>query len=152
MRIHLRIYFTFVVLALFLSTTGFFCNNFSTNALELQKNEPVGVPLKEGWNVVLDPGNITVEFSKIEQDSRCPEDVRCVVPGEAEITLTIQRARGRSETRRVRIPGMVQTPYRGSSFELDGYRFTILKLDPYPRLDNKEEDRTYVASLEIERL
>ena len=148
MRIHKHI--TIAVVAALL-TNGFLCTDLSLSPVEIQPGERFEVRLKEGKNVVLAPENVVLEFSKVESDSRCPEDVRCIIAGEAEVTLRVEKG-GRSIVSILQIPGLVITPYRGAVVEEFGYRISLLQLDPYPRLDERENPRVFIAHLEIEKL
>ncbi|MCI0707590.1 MAG: hypothetical protein L0Y80_08925 [Ignavibacteriae bacterium] len=106
-----------IALAIMLSSFGFLCSDAGVNSVETKPGEKVEVLLKEGNSITLEPDNFVLEFSSVEQDSRCPDDVVCVWQGEAEIMLTLLIQRGRMR-RNVTIPGLVQTPYRGEAIEM----------------------------------
>ena len=148
MRIHKHITIAVVVALL---TNGFLWTDLSMSPVEIKPGEKIEVRLKEGKSVVLAPENVVLEFSKVGTDSRCPADVRCIIAGEAEVTLRVEKG-GRSIVSILQIPGLVITPYRGAVVEEFGYRISLLQLDPYPRLDERENPRVYIAQLEIEKL
>ena len=148
MSLSKNIVFTAVVIALCLFVS---CTDMGSNAVKAKAGEAVEVSVQVGKSVLLTPDHTVIEFSKVEADGRCPADVRCVWQGEAEIMLTLYVGNG-VEHRRVKIPGLVRTPYRGETVDIAGYRIRLLQLDPYPYAEQRNTLRTYEARLEIEKI
>jgi hypothetical protein len=123
-----------------------------SSAVEVRPGQEVEWRVVEGKDFVLLPENVVVAFRRVVEDSRCPADVVCVWEGRAQIRLEVVRPAGESYTSLLTIPGLVETPYRGGTVEIDGYAFRLLQLDPYPKFSERDRPRPYEALLGIERL
>jgi len=112
--------------------------------------EPGTAPLdrefgvREGEQVVVDEGMLTVRFLEVADDSRCPTGAQCVWAGEGVVVLRL--ARTGSEPAEVTLrttPGKESGTY-------EGYGVVLRKLDPHPRAGGSPPE-TYRATLEVRR-
>lgn len=93
------------------------------------------------------PGDRTLTFTRVEQDSRCPTDVTCVWPGQAEITVTISQPGQPAETL-----SLIQRPgdEAASAQPIDGMTIKLVDLAPYPTTAQSPA-ATYTATLMLTR-
>ncbi|MGH2567587.1 MAG: hypothetical protein ACRDGA_04560 [Bacteroidota bacterium] len=108
--------------------------------------------LREGSNVFLVPDNLTVTFTRMMEDSRCPIGATCFWGGLAYARVDIQKPGEQTTVMFLWIPGLVTTPYRSNRAEFPGYYITLLQLDPYPALDDQGQPVMYEALLAIEKI
>jgi hypothetical protein len=95
-----------------------------------------------GRTAAVDRGRLTVEFRRVESDSRCPSNVQCVWEGDAAIALRVAQGEARSDTTlHTRLDPRLVT-YRG-------YELSIVNLAPYPATDQELDSAAYVATLAV---
>ena len=86
---------------------------------------------------------LTVRFSGVTNESRCPSDVQCVWAGNAVVNLTIAAAgSGSSDVG-------LNTTLDPKSTTFAGYRVALTGLKPYPRSGATITPGSYVATLEV---
>ena len=99
--------------------------------------------------VFLPDANAQLMFADLLTDSRCPLDVECVTAGEAAILLRILRADTITEFVLEGHVGPDGLERESPVFEIvEGFRFDLLKLDPYPRTDAGNNE-IYRATLRV---
>lgn len=115
----------------------------STNA------SPLGQPfsLRAGETECVDRGNLSLTFTGVTNDSRCPKGLDCLVPGEATVVITARLANGESAALTIKVPAG-----EGAASQFQGYRITIIKLEPYPEEGKRIEPADYTAKILVERL
>ena len=107
--------------------------------------------MSQGDVIHVEGTNLTMEFRFVLSDSRCPTNVLCIHPGDAEILLDISSSDNRLLQIQAHIPGLVPTPYETNNIiQFEGYRFQLLRLSPYP-VDGTEQPKEsdYVALINI---
>jgi len=131
-------------LVFFISLSFLFlsCNQQEVNFSDLK---PVVVELKYGESLYVDSKNIIVEFSKLEMESRCPEDVICIWEGEGVIELTVKYGSDEKKEIHLGTPKIETITIQGIP-----YQFTLIKLFPYPRTDKNYRPEDYIAYIQIE--
>ncbi len=92
---------------------------------------PSDVVLAEGQSAEIAlpgaPTPLTVKFSRVVTDSRCPQDVQCIWAGEVAVLLTYSgEASGELS---LRLPGSEATPSTGDAGR---YRIELLEVTPVP--------------------
>lgn len=112
--------------------------------------EPGTAPLdrefgvREGEQVTVDEGTLTLRFQDVTQDSRCPVGAQCVWAGEGVVLLRLAQAGHEPAEVTLRTtPGKESGSY-------EGYRVTLRRLDPAPRAEGSPPE-TYLATLQVER-
>jgi len=85
---------------------------------------------------------LTLSFTEINEDSRCPSDVQCVQAGQAKITLRLAKDGGELATRTLTLPGAETATYMN-------YTVTFLDLAPYPVSTHQTTANEYVATLVV---
>lgn len=101
--------------------------------------------LRNGQSVRVEGERLTVTFSRVAEDSRCPEGVQCVWAGNAKVVLRLSKGRRRASTMSLNTGvDPRQRVYRG-------YEVKLVKLDPYPKENRRIRRRDYVATLVVSR-
>lgn len=102
------------------------------------------VGVREGEQVMVDDGRLTVGFQDVTEDSRCPTDVQCVRAGEAVVVLQM--------TEEGREPALVtlRTTEGKQTGTYGAYTVALRNLDPKPRSGGSPPE-TYLATLEVRR-
>ena len=153
---HVRILFLLVLLL----SAG--CRDFAVDALS---DDPAGrrfrsfdveaeVPfeISVGDEAFLQVADLTMTFSLVLEDSRCPTEMTCNGPGKAGVLMDIRRGIGDDSQVILNIPGQVPTPYRLNDYvQHREERFQLLELTPYPDEDGVSNVTPYVATILIER-
>lgn len=89
--------------------------------------------LKLGDTAFLEGTELSMTFSNLLMESRCPANVVCIQAGEAEILLEVAVGNSGSFQVVANIPGLVPTPHRFNNIiQFEGLRFQLLQLTPYP--------------------
>ena len=99
--------------------------------------------IKVGQELKLADADLQVKFVAVSQDSRCPADVNCVWAGQAEVVLNVKHNNCTSALT-LTLPKNNQASDEGKA---GGFRLKLVKLDPYPRTDQKISPNDYRASL-----
>lgn len=89
--------------------------------------------------------DVSVSFTKVVSDSRCPLDVDCVWAGMAEVELSVE-IEGASRVI------LLATVGENSSAEFGGYRLSLGEVSPYPTLQNPIPQSDYRITLTVTRL
>jgi len=102
------------------------------------------VGVREGEQVVVDDGRLTVGFQDVTEDSRCPTDVQCAWAGEATVVLRL------SEQGRDPAQVTLRTTEGKQTGTYGAYSIVLRNLDPKPRSGGSPPE-TYLATLEVRR-
>ena len=104
-----------------------------------------------GQRVILDDTPFTVEFSLVTEDNRCSLNVDCIHAGRATVLLTVTDAQSVNYQLVAHIPGLVPTPYNFNDIiQFQGYRFRLLRVNPYPIEGEHPDMAEYSIMLEVE--
>jgi hypothetical protein len=103
--------------------------------------------LKAGQQVTLKGARLRIRFVTVENDSRCPSDVTCVWAGNAAVRL--QLSNGRS-SRTVTLNTSSNASF-AREVEYQGYKVTLVDLNPHPRSDRKIAARDYITTLRVSK-
>ncbi len=115
-------------------------------SLSVRLDEPFTLRVDEAASLA--GGDLWLRFRDVSTDTRCPVDVWCSWPGDAEVVLSISRA-GRERFRTLHTTAGLQTGPR--STDVEGYRITLLALEPLPRRGMRLRLSDYRATLRINR-
>ncbi|MBN3520584.1 hypothetical protein JYB62_11305 [Algoriphagus lutimaris] len=110
-------------------------------------NQPVGIAYHETITFCEVP--ISITFSKILEDSRCPENVVCIWQGLAELEVLIE-VDGKEEAYLLSTyPSFRNIP---SEVQVDGYRFSLKNVSPYPNTTKSYQEKDYNIQLLVEKV
>lgn len=99
-----------------------------------------------GQTVEVQGTPMTIRFSGVAEDSRCPVDVQCVWAGNAVVRLTITTSGGTSTD------ASLNTTLDPKSAMASGYTIRLAALKPAPRSGTKIPATSYLATLEVRTL
>ncbi len=102
--------------------------------------------IKIGQEVSLDRARLKITFAAVPQDSRCPEGVRCVWSGNAEVVLSLVTADGRDQT--VTLNSHV-TP---KEVDFDNYRIRLIRVTPGRSESSGVDPNRYRVWLAVTRI
>jgi len=114
-------------------------------------SNPVGVnanlneefKLKVGEHAELKNEFLRITFIAVIEDSRCPSNLRCFIPGNAAVALMIQKNKD------IPVKDTLNTcSYPRSGWYL-GYKIDLVKLEPYPQDYTPIPKLDYVATFVI---
>jgi len=97
------------------------------------------VVLAVGQSAALTP-SMVLRVDQVVGDSRCPSDVTCVWAGEVTIALSLESGSGSQAFR---------LSDSAKSVTVQGLRFTLLSVEPYPRSDTSIPVAAYRISIEV---
>jgi len=103
------------------------------------------IVLKVGEQVTISGTELTIKFSSVAEDSRCPVDVVCIWAGNGEIELILHT------------PGSPVTVATLNTFlepreiSYSGYQIKLKDLKPYPKEGIEIDPNEYQATLVIYR-
>ena len=76
---------------------------------------------------------LAFEFSLLLSESRCPSNVQCIHPGDAEVLFEVTNGGNGGFQLVAHIPGLVRTPYEiNNVIQVHELRFQLQSLSPYP--------------------
>lgn len=85
---------------------------------------------------------VTVRFSRVSDDSRCPVDVQCVWAGNAVVHLSLTSTQSGS------VESALNTTLDPKAVSFGGLSIRLVGLRPAPRSGSRIADADYVATLE----
>jgi hypothetical protein len=99
--------------------------------------------VKAGQQVVIKGEKLSVQFSSVQNESRCPTGVQCVWEGNAAISIQVSKKREKP----VQAILNTNTAIQPNELAYKKYRIKLLGLSPYPRIDEKIEAKDYEAAM-----
>ena len=103
-----------------------------------------------GQTIYVESEEMTIRFSRVIYDARCPEGVLCFWEGQAEIEFTFGKPGGEEE---VTVAGI--RPGRDPCKEPEiyecclGYKLYLLALDPYPVYNRDIDPEEYLTLIRV---
>lgn len=108
----------------------------------------VPITMRPGQWVGFGKRPLEVVFLRVLQDARCPLGATCDASGDAVIQLQGKSSEGGFDTFEARLPGGAAPTDTTLLWDTwSGYRFRLLKLDPYPREGVAVDSTAWVATL-----
>ena len=86
---------------------------------------------------------LSLTFSVVNEDSRCPTGATCITAGRAAITVKALKGASTADLR-LTMPG-------GATAGFQAYSITFVELTPHPAVDHLPEHTEYTATLQVER-
>lgn len=99
--------------------------------------------IKAGQHVVIKGEKLSVQFSSVQNESRCPTGVQCVWEGNAAISIQVSKKRKKP----VQAILNTNTAIQPNELVYKKYKIKLLGLNPYPRIDEKIEAKDYEAAM-----
>lgn len=109
-----------------------------------------------GGQAIIESENLKVEFRSVLGDSRCPSNVLCFWQGIADIELRVITNGEDTALVGVSLYGLTSDAVFPNELSIDtmGYLFTLVNLDPYPKMPDdgiQAPVKNYVATIRILR-
>jgi len=109
--------------------------------------------LKFAQSVAIESENLSIRFTFVEEDSRCPANAYCFWPGMVEATIRVTK--GSSDPINITL-GLVDSVTQADEahhlpIDTLGYRFTLIGITPYPQTSDPIELSEYSAILKVIR-
>lgn len=104
-----------------------------------------------GDTVAIEGTDKFVRFRLVVGDSRCPSNVDCIHPGQADILLIVSNSIDDAEYQVLAtVPGEVAQPFLGAdTIQFEDLGIRLLGLAPYPVAGIQTRESEYVASMTI---
>lgn len=104
--------------------------------------------LRAGQRVTLKGQSLRIKFAAVEDDSRCPANVRCIWAGNAAVRLNVSTSRSDGKS-------LTLNTSRSSSLvgerQYQGYKVWLLGLNPYPESDKRIAAGDYTVTLLVSK-
>jgi len=130
-----------IIVALIVALGG--CSDAGPNLGTLDR--PVQLAYQD--QVTLPDEELTIAFTALDEDSRCPIPATCIAAGQATINIALSKPDAPVEPRTLTLG-----PTAGSNVtSYQEYTITLLKLVPYPRLGHQSLPTDDVATLVVSK-
>ena len=117
------------------------CGGESSEPAAMATAQPPDQEYLLGFGETIHVDSMTLEFTTLAEDSRCPASVNCVWQGNARVLVTATRGRAISVLELNTDP---QFPVRA---EFDGTVIELRKVDPYPATPSLPRAQDYTLTL-----
>ena len=101
--------------------------------------------IKNGQQVTIEGQKLTLKFSSLFQDSRCPSSVTCGWAGNGAIVVEVSRKHKKA------VQAMLNTLLDPKQIEYKGYKIKLLALNPYPKTPGEIDPSEYEATLIVSK-
>jgi hypothetical protein len=105
-------------------------------------NEKFELPV--GDTATINGEGLTIIFTQVTEDSRCPIGVNCFWEGDGEVELVLSKSGYTTQT------VTLHTTLTPQAVMYAGYTISLLELAPYPVYPNPIDPNDYVATLLVE--
>lgn len=104
-----------------------------------------------GQTVYVESEELWISFTDVISDSRCPSDVDCFWPGQAEVELVLEKEGSIGEPVIIMLQPGRNPMGEHELFECAcGYRIYFLALEPYPSSGKTIPDEDYIVQIVLE--
>jgi hypothetical protein len=119
--------------------------------IEIQIDQPFRLQITQQASLLDSDANLSIQFLRLLEDSRCPRNVTCVWEGQARVQIQIQTDTDATQT--IELSSNPNLTDSKTAYETSGYRIEFLKLEPYPiSPDQRIKQHEYLLSLKVSRL
>ena len=101
--------------------------------------------LKVGEQVVIKEAGLTISFSAVAEDSRCPKGVDCIWAGNGRIVVKVSKGYRKAATVEL------NTGVAPKEQRFQDYDIKLVNLDPYPQKNVNVKRSDYTATLIVSR-
>lgn len=134
-----------VVCALILLALPLFCCAQATPPASSDVPLRQEFKLKIGQKARVKGENLSVKFTSVVEDSRCPKGEQCIRQGSAKIRLEVTRGEDKPVTLELyTAPGAQEAT-------LQEYTLTLIALNPYPMTSKQPDAADYQAMLVVDK-
>ncbi|MGR0482560.1 MAG: hypothetical protein ACTFAL_14485 [Candidatus Electronema sp. V4] len=105
---------------------------------------PPPKPIELKYGGTIEEGDLSIQFSSVSSDSRCPTGVQCVWAGNAEIVLELSGDGNHAAA-------LNTNPQFPQSYRTSEHVVTLKELKPYPEAGQTIAVNDYVAVVTVEK-
>ncbi len=109
--------------------------------IQAQRAQRVAVLINKQTTVV--KNKLSIKFSSLVEDSRCPRDVQCIQAGNARITIEVSGGKSAAKTFEI------NTNLQPQMVSYGGYDIKLTGLDPQPASNIRINRNGYTATFAI---
>jgi hypothetical protein len=92
-------------------------------------------------------GDVTIEFARVVEDSRCPASVDCVWSGQVVVELQVTPPGGAPEALQLKLLGKGMR--LDDTMTLGGHTFQLLSVTPYPATPDGIAPAAYEVTVRV---
>ena len=129
------------ILLLLITLTGFAQDPIVDRGVSLDEE----FTLKNGQQVTIEGQKLTLKFSSLFHDSRCPTSVTCAWAGNGAIVVEVSRKKKKA------VQAMLNTLLEPKQVEYKGYTVRLVALNPYPKTPGQIDPSEYEAVLIVSK-
>ena len=129
------------ILLLLIALSGFAQDPIADRRVSLDEE----FTLKNGQQVTIDGQKLTVKFSSVFHDSRCPTSVTCAWAGNGAIVVEVNRKKKKA------VQAMLNTLLEPKQIEYKAYTVRLVALNPYPKTPGEIDPSEYEAVLRVSK-
>jgi len=129
------------ILLLLITLTGFAQDPIVDRSVSLDEE----FTLKNGQQVTIEGQKLTLKFSSLFHDSRCPTSVTCAWAGNGAIVVEVSRKKKKT------VQAMLNTLLEPKQVEYKGYTVRLVALNPYPKTPGQIDPSEYEAVLIVSK-
>lgn len=121
---------------LLLACTAISCSNKVGQEPRLEEE----FQLRFGQTAILSDNGLSIKFLSVGEDSRCPEEVRCIWEGNARIAIQVAHS-----------GFALNTTLEPKEVTHSGYVVRLISVNPYPKYGQEIKPSQYVVTLVVRR-
>ena len=129
------------ILLLLITLTGFAQDPIVDRSVSLDEE----FTLRNGQQVTIEGQKLTLKFSSLIHDSRCPTSVTCAWAGNGAIVVEVSRKKKKA------VQAMLNTLLEPKQVEYKGYTVRLVALNPYPKTPGQIDPSEYEAVLIVSK-
>ena len=100
--------------------------------------------IKIGQRITIKGQRLSIRFTAVREDSRCPTGVQCVWAGNAAVVVEVSSKKKKAVQLTLNTNNLVKPNH-----EHNGYKIKLAGLKPYPKADQRIEPKDYEALLVV---
>ncbi|MFY9607850.1 MAG: hypothetical protein WAU45_04450 [Blastocatellia bacterium] len=101
--------------------------------------------MKIGQHVMIEGRKLSIKFSAVLDESRCPTGVQCVWEGNAGVVVELSK----KKKKLVQTTLNTNASIKPNQLEHKGYIIKLVGLNPYPKADQSIDPKDYEAVLVV---
>ena len=105
--------------------------------------------LRVGEEVLVAEQKLSVKLVSVPEDSRCPTGVNCIWAGNVRVQLQVTKTG--SKPAKVELNLNPRDFPEGEATDCGSYRVKLVKVDPYPVIDQQLKAGDYTATLSVSK-
>lgn len=131
-----------LLIALFALGAGGRCTSAMAAATDAGPGDEIR--LQVGQSAAMSGDALTITFTAVDSDSRCPKGEACIAEGDAVVRITVKRASGIPREQ------VLHTSSRGPAVAADAdWSIRLVSLEPIPVTGRPMQEDGYIVTLQV---